>query len=626
MDGTRKIALLISGSNFERQKNIIGAVHRALTSMGSYILYVFTNYGVFYDGMSYSHGEAGIYSLLEHEKFDGCIIEGNVGSGELTCLLAEKMRQLGTPVITVNIEAEGVPFLSMNSYTACCQMVDHLVDVHHCTKINLVLTHPEDAISKQALQAYCDVLAKRGLPLEEKRVIYRNVSIQNGRNLYRDYEEVGADDAEAFICVHDVMDIGLCLELQERGIRIPEDIKLCSLNYSTNSIAFRPSITGADRMDDEVGRRACVLLLDMMDGKEIERENYYTGGIHFGESCGCTSAEVQDSGEKYQQLILAKVEAGNQVSSMMKFNNALEEVDSLDQLGENIREMLLGIGCSGFYCCLSRDDLKFILNQEKDTKTADSKPYDDVMVALTGQSERTGKINNVAFSVEQLLPAGVRFGDTVIFLPIHYQDRDYGYMVFLNDFFPVELYNYRICHESIGSSLENLHRQLVLRSSIEELDELHMQDQLTGLKNRFALARFRENYTKKGDFTLVVMDMDGLKGINDNFGHLAGNHALNMIANVLKSVSEPEDLVIRYGGDEFVMLSYNTEEKHWNDLKIQINKKLEQKVRRQKLPYTLSVSFGYVICRKEAPVTLEECMERADQLMYEDKRMKRASR
>ena len=624
MDETKKIALVISASNFERQKNIVRSVHRALKSKGNYILYVFTNYGVFYDDMAYDHGEAAIYTLLDYEEFDGCIIEGNIGSGQLTEKVARNLRERKIPLITINIEAEGVPFLTMDSYHAGCKLIEHLLDEHNCTKINLILTWTGDVISRQALQAYEDTMKKRGISPEQKRVIYQNVSIQNGRNLYQKFEELGIADAEAVVCIHDVMAIGLCLELQERGIRIPEDIKLCSLNYSTNSIAFRPSITGADRMDDEVAKTACTLLQDMMDGKEVKRENYYTGRVHFGESCGCATSEMEESGVKYQELILAKVEAGGQVSSMMKFNNALEEVNSLDQLGDNIRDMLLGIHCNGFFCCLNKSDLKFILNQAEDTKVKESRPYDDTMVALTGQSERTGIIKNVAFPLERLFPVEAKAGDTFIFLPIHYKDRDYGYMAFLNEFFPTELYNYRICHESIGSSLENLHRQLVLQSSIQELDELHMQDQLTGLRNRFALARYRDDYTENGDFTLVVMDMDGLKKINDNFGHLAGNHAINVIANVLKTESGPNDLVIRYGGDEFIILSYNTEEKHWWEMKGLINKKLEQKVRRQKLPYSLSVSFGFFTSSKEAPVSLEECMEQADKLMYEDKNLKKA--
>ena len=623
MDKIKKIALFISGSNFERQKNIVRAIHRALDSMGNCILYVFTNYGVFYDDMSFAHGEAAIYSLLDHVEFDGCIMEGNVGSGQLAGLLAHKIQSRGIPLVTINIEAEGAPFLTMNSYQAGCELMEHLLKVHKCTRINLVLTWAKDVISRQTLQAYKDTLKKWGLPLDERRIIYQNVSVQNGRNLYQNFEDAGVTDAEAVICVHDVMAIGLCLELQERGIRIPEDMKLCSLNYSTNSIAFRPSITGADRMDDEVARTACGLLKDMMAGKKVQRENFYTGCVHFGESCGCSPDDMGASNMKYQELILAKVEAGNQVSSMMKFNNALEEVDSLEQLGENIRDMLLGIGCTDFFCCLNQSDMKFILNQTEDTKTEESKPYDDTMVALIGQSQRTGQIKNVAFALERLFPLEAKAGDTIIFLPIHYKNRDYGYMAFLNEFFPTELYNYRICHESIGSSLENLHRQLVLRSSIEELDELHMQDQLTGLKNRFALARYREDYIKNGDFTLVVMDMDGLKKINDGFGHLAGNHALNVIANVLKSVSEPEDLVIRYGGDEFIILSYNIKESHWREMKEMINKKLDQKVRRQKFPYPLSISFGFFSSKKEAPVPLEECMERADKLMYEDKKQKK---
>ena len=50
---------------------------------------------------------------------------------------------------------------------------------------------------------------------------------------------------------------------------------------------------------------------------------------------------------------------------------------------------------------------------------------------------------------------------------------------------------YRICQDSIGSSIENLHRQMILKSNIAELDRLHMMDQLTGLQNRFAFKRYR---------------------------------------------------------------------------------------------------------------------------------------
>lgn len=619
---TKKIALLISASNFERQKNITNAVHQEVHARGNCILYVFSNYGVFYDDMSYSHGEAAIYTLLDYEKFDGCIIEGNLGSGQLVNILAKRLKERGIPIVTINIEAEDTPFLTMDAYQAACEIMEHLIRVHGCTKINLAPTRVNEIISMQAEQAYRDMLKKHDMPLDEKRIVHQLVSVQNGRNLYRLFEERGVQDAEAVICAHDVIAIGLCLEMQERGIKVPEDVKLCSLNYSTNSVAFRPSITGADRMDDEVVQRACQLLWDQMNGKEVSRENYYAGQVHYGESCGCAVVREEASDRRYQELILAKVEAGNQVSSMMHFNDTLEEVDSLEQLGKNIRDMLQGISCTGFFCCLNQGDLQYILNQAEDLKTESSRPYDDTMVTLTGLSGRIGEIEDVVFPLNQLIPVNAEVGDTLIFLPIHHRERDFGYMVFLNEFFPTEIYNYRICHESIGSSLENLRRQMVLRNSIRELDKLHMQDQMTGLRNRFALARFREEYTQ-GEYCLVLMDMDCLKQINDNFGHLSGNHALSTIADVLRWVAQPDDLLIRYGGDEFVMLSHNVEEEYWRDLKKGINDLLTEKVVRQKLPYQISVSFGHAVSTRVVPLSLEECMERADRAMYEDKRQRK---
>lgn len=619
MGDTRNIALIINASNFERQKVIVKAAHRILKDRGGYALYVFSNYGAFYDDTWHEHGEGAIYDLLNYMRFDGCILEGNLGSRQLASRVADKIRKQGTPLVTINIEVDDAPFLTIDAYKAGYELMEHLIDKHGCRHINLIQQDGLDVISQQMERAYREVLARKGLAYDKRRVLARQVSIQNGRGLYQEFQDLGIGDAEAVICVHDVMAIGLCLELEDRGFRVPEDMLLCTLNYSTNSIVFRPMLTGADRMDEDAVEAACNLLEEMMAGKAVKRENFYECKMHYGTSCGCENHEEAAYGKRYQELILAKVEAATQVSGMMQYNNALEKVDSLDQLADNLRGMLQGISCSDFFCCLNHSDLKYVVNEESERKTEQNRIYDRTMVAVTGVSRRTGQLKNVAFPVEELFPAEAQEGDILIFLPVHYKEQDFGYMVFLNEYFPIEIYNYRICHESIGSSIENLRRQMILQSSIQKLDELHMTDQMTGLYNRFGLQRFREDYTSDHEFTVVIMDMDGLKKVNDEFGHLAGNHALCIIASVLKAVTEEDELLVRYGGDEFLLLSRNIQPEHWQGLRERIDRILADKVSRRQIRYQLGVSIGYAISTKENPLTAEACCEMADQAMYQDK-------
>jgi diguanylate cyclase (GGDEF)-like protein len=626
MGKAKNIALIINASNFERQKVIIKAAHQILKAKGGYALYVLSNYGAFYDDAWHEHGEGAIYDLLNYVKFDGCILEGNLGSKQLANRISELLREKGTPLVTINIDADGAPFLTINAYRACYELMEHLIDRHGCTRINLVLQDGLDVISMQMKKAYYEVLSKKEIVPDQKRVMERQVSVQNGRALYQEFLDAGIDDTEAVICVHDVMAIGLCLELEERGFRVPEDMLLCTLNYSTNSIVFRPMLTGADRKDADAVKTACDLLEEMMAGKKVNRENFYECEMHYGTSCGCSNQEEAEYGKRYQELILAKVEAATQVSSMMQYNNALEKVESLDQLADNLRGMLEGISCSGFFCCLNQSDLKYVVNEESERKTEQGRIYDRTMVAVTGVSDRTGQLKNMAFPVEKLLPAETEEGDILICLPIHYKEHDFGYMVFLNEYFPIEIYNYRICHESIGSSIENLRRQMILRSSIQKLDELHMQDQMTGLHNRFALQRFRNDYISGKEFTIVIMDMDGLKKVNDDFGHLAGNHALCIIADVLRNVTEKNELLVRYGGDEFLLLSHNTQRKHWEGLRDAIDRILAEKIDRQHIRYPLGVSIGYAMSTEDDPLSIEACCELADKAMYQDKTNRKRQR
>lgn len=626
MENIKRIALITSASNFERQKNIASSMHKTLKSLGGYVLYVISNYGIFLDDEQISYGDTTIYDIINYTMFDGCVIGGNIGSHTLLASIAEKLRKKNIPFITVNIQTEGAPFLALDSYPTVCKLMEHLIEKHGCRKINLILTSIKEVISMETLTAYQDTIKKYGLPCEEDRIIYCPISVNGGRSLYQTFRDNHINDADAVLCVHDSVAIGLYLELEKHGIKVPQDLLICTLNRSANSVIFRPDFTGSDRQDGLLAEKACHLLIEMIKGTKIPFENYSSGKIYYGESCGCDCEYLPESRKWHRQLVLQKVESGRQINYIMHFNDALETVTSLEELGDNIRHMLHGFQCPEFFCCINKQDLKYIINDPGYEPLSEGKTFDDTMVAITGNADRIGTLQNFAYPTEKIVPVEEQDGDIFILHPLRHKNKLYGYMAVLNEYLPIEAYNYRICQESICSSIENLRQHMILRSSIRELDKLHMCDQLTGLHNRFAINRFSSRFVDEKAYSIAMIDMDGLKKVNDNFGHLSGNHAICITANVIRECADEEDLVVRYGGDEFQVLSHHMEPEYWEKLHTKINKILTQTKKQQHLPYDLGISLGFAISTSEQPLTYAEACELADHAMYENKALRKKGR
>lgn len=293
MGKLRKIALIMCASNFERQRRVVHEVHDALKEMGEYALYVFTNYGIFYGDSPYIRGAKSIYQLIKEHDFDGCIIDSNLGEQAMLQEIADEVRRCNIPIIGLNVVLEGIPFIIMDAYSVQSRIMEHLIHVHHCTKINIMGFDGDDIFSERALQAYKEVLEREGLPFEEKRIVKSMVSIENGKSSYDKFIAQGAGDADATIFLHDVWAIGFCLRMEELGKRVPEDMCVFTLNYSSNSVGFRPKLAGADRQDAGISRKACELLCDVIDGKEVQMENYYEGKLYFAQSCGCDFTEEE---------------------------------------------------------------------------------------------------------------------------------------------------------------------------------------------------------------------------------------------------------------------------------------------------------------------------------------------
>ncbi len=636
MGEVKKIALITSMSNFERYKNTVISVHTGLKEAGGCALYVLTCYGLFTETSAYERGEASIYKLLEDTSFDGYIVDSNIGVDDMLSDIVKVLQKKGKPFIAVNFsqrnfrecaaEIEDFHSVILNGSSGICKMMEHLICEHNCSKINLVCTTTHDDFNHAVKERYRRTLAEHGMEVNERRIFTRSVNLPDGRALVDDFIAAGIDDAEATICVHDVHAIGMCLEMEARGMKVPEDMVICSLNRSTNSIAFRPDISGADRMDKMCSTRACELLLDMIAGKEVPMLNYIESEVHFGGSCGCAIDQGNDFAKEYQQLVLAKLEMGNQVRRMMQYNDSLDDVESVEDMAKNLRQMFKGLGNLQFVLCLNQNALDYISSDREFELRKDGRSFDYMMQAVVGETDRTGVIDHMLFPLSSLVPVKPKEGDLFLFYPVHRNEQVFGYITLINEYLPVEMYNYRICHESIGSSMENLHRRMIMRSTISKLEELHMKDAMTGLYNGFAWDRFRQDYIDRGRYCVVMLDMDGLKKINDGHGHLAGDVAIMIMANAIRFVAQSGDLVTRCGGDEFRILSNHVDAEYWLSARKRINDYIEAQIETQKLPYKFGVSLGFNIVNEEFPMSFEECCDKADYFMYEDKKSRKAMR
>lgn len=161
----------------------------------------------------------------------------------------------------------------------------------------------------------------------------------------------------------------------------------------------------------------------------------------------------------------------------------------------------------------------------------------------------------------------------------------------------------------------------------EELLNLSLVDELTGLHNRRGLTTLAEQYMKivrrqQTEFALLFADMDGLKAINDTYGHECGSQALIEIADILRDTLRESDIVARVGGDEFVVLALDAKRDEAGTLINRLQEGLDAQNERQDRPYTLSLSFGVVYYEPEHPSSLDELIARADILMYEQKKNK----
>ena len=187
----------------------------------------------------------------------------------------------------------------------------------------------------------------------------------------------------------------------------------------------------------------------------------------------------------------------------------------------------------------------------------------------------------------------------------------------------VSIKGYPITYNGKQLGVYAIYNDISVRKKEEnKIKYLSFHDQLTDLYNRRFFDEERNRLEKSRDLpiSIIVADMDGLKIINDNYGHKKGDKYLKIVAEIIANSVRKDDIVARIGGDEFAVLLPKADKQVALEIEDRILNKSKEKSK--KLKETISISTGSATKNKNVE-SLEKIFKIADKRMYKDKESKK---
>lgn len=157
----------------------------------------------------------------------------------------------------------------------------------------------------------------------------------------------------------------------------------------------------------------------------------------------------------------------------------------------------------------------------------------------------------------------------------------------------------------------------VMMERVDSLNEMALKDPLTGVNNRLGFLSKIQNHKRDSGYSVIVIDVDFFKEINDSFGHGVGDEVLVSLAHIINSCCRSEDVVCRFGGEEFVVFLPNTSVVTAKCVAERIRSVIESTV----FPNNLRVTISVGVATQDDPLgRIDFLLKNADDALYQAKR------
>lgn len=639
----RKIALIMDGwKRYFTYAWPSGILQRIRETNEEVNLYIFNSSGDWSWDTDYNIGEYNIYRLPDLNDFDGIILDvNNIRYPEIVEELADTVRKTGKPVISIANELSDFYYVGIDNYKSMTMMIEHLYEVHKCRRFWFIMGPAENYENSVRAKALRDFLERHNIKYREEDFYFESYEFLCG---YKGFMrmlgklEPEAPMPDAVICANDNIAVGVLEAAAEKGYRVPEDFRVTGFDNFDKASYYSPRISTVGHIREEVGYCCADLLLRIWRGEPVERFNFTSTTYIYWDSCGCKNDRKVDQVAHTKGQIMYEIETAEFEEQVLALEYELLSCKSVKEISACIPSCIPAFKCDAIYLVLDEhmndfrkksdvysqgliDDEKFHVHGYPENMFVEF-AYD----AKFGSRHENEIIDNL-FPLFDYEDGGADF----LFMPLHFRNHTVGFFVIRNAIYLMEKqYLFRVLNV-LNSAMENLHEKERLAYMNKMLAEMSVRDSMTGLYNRMAYSNlvvdFFEKKKRKGENILIMfLDMDRLKYINDHFGHEYGDLAIQVIAKAIFEVCGKDVLAIRNGGDEFVIIQESVSEKAYKKLIEELRGWVTKEAEQRQFPFTLSFSVGAVYTDVSSDKMLDDYINMADEIMYEEKSLKKANR
>ena len=456
-----------------------------------------------------------------------------------------------------------------------------------------------------------------GISVPEHRVYYGDFWKNEGKDACDWFMEEGKCP-DAIVCANDYMAMAVIDELYKRNLSVPQDVIVTGYDGSKSGMIYSPSVTTV-RVDFTDMAKKAVALIDKHQNDPSVEDIYVTAELKARESCGCL-ADNHSSIVYYRCMNHDNIVDHDNLEMQFCFMNIqLGRVEKIEEINPIIQTYIDNIeGFKNYLICL-RDD---IMMEDKDPHG-----YTDWMDAKIVFHNRENQGNvSYEFDRRQLIPKELASDEPqcYVFSPLHFQDECYGYEAYAYESPENVGKRYMRWSMAIDDVIMNILVKSKMKRAIDELEIMYIQDVMTGLFNRrgfekYARIQFMNARARDSVVCVIGIDMDGLKPINDIYGHHEGDSALRAVGYAIQEAAISGQIGARIGGDEFeVLFPCQDEEDVKNWVRV-FERSLANYNKKLRKPYEVYASLGYKMGIPGAGDTLESYMRESDDIMYRNK-------